>query len=111
MNAQLQQKAQTLGTLLAQAKMPAGLKKAVLTNARYLTEEQVDALIASLREQEVGADKLMEAVQILEKFYDDSLNDLKEKQEAVAEDFVEAELKELDKQDQIDQVKSDINNI
>lgn len=110
MSPQLLQKAKTLGELLADSGMPNRLKLAVLDNVQFLNEGQVDALIGSLKEEGESVDKLQDAVSVIEKFYEDSLNELEEEQRAVADQFVEEELKILDKEEKIDQLKQDINS-
>ena len=110
MSPQLLQKAKTLGQLMAESGMPDRLKQAVLNNVQYLTEGQVDALIGSLKEEGESVDKLQDAVSALENFYNQSLTEFEMSQQAVADEFIEEELKNLDKEEKIDQLKSDITN-
>lgn len=104
----IMQKAKRLGTLLAGSPINDDIKEVIINNVARMPEEAIDRLIMAFEAEQEFLTNLEHELQEYAFWQDEEWNKLTALQKRIAEDFVEEEIKEIDRQDKIDELKKDL---
>ena len=102
------EKAKKLGGLLAESPVAESLKEAIIGNVAKMSEGAIDRLILAFESEKEFLDHLESELRQFTAWQEDEWHKLVALQKRVAEDLVNDELGELDRQTRIDELKTDL---
>ncbi len=100
------EKAKRLGHLLASSPMSDNMKDALIANVPHLDEEALDRVINALEAEQEFLDHLERELRSYTIWQEEEWEKLAMLQSRVAEDFLEEEIKDLERQAKVDELKS-----
>jgi len=99
------EKAKRLGSLLASSPMSDTLKDSLIANVPSLSEEAIDRVIEALESEQEFLDHLERELRSYTIWQEEEWQKLAMLQSRVAEDLLEDEIKELERQAKVDELR------